>query len=124
MRSGRVPLSTCRWNNDFHCLNSSSTCQTQAVKLTWCSFRTLCCLGAALRSLAKREHVVDIHLLSSNDHFANEALDYGLSLFKCELVQILPQELPKGLRVLHHLLPLQRLLLGREELLEFLGDLG
>ena len=80
-------------------------------------------MGAALRSLAKREHVVNIHLLAGHDHFAHEALDHRLSLFEGELIQTLPQELPKGLRVLYDLLPLQRLLLGREELLEFLGDL-
>lgn len=26
IRSGRVPVSTCRWNQDFHCLNSRSIC--------------------------------------------------------------------------------------------------
>jgi hypothetical protein len=46
-----------------------------------------------------------------------------LSLFAGELIQILPHEWPKGRRVLYALLPLQRLLWGREELLEFLGDL-
>jgi len=80
-------------------------------------------MGAALRPLAQREHVVNIHLLAGHDHFANEALDHRLSLCEGKLIQILPQELPKGLRVLYDLLPLQRLLLGREELLEFLGDL-
>src|SRR5712691_5106887 len=104
-------------------LYEPSLCPTQAVKLTWCAFRTLCCRGAALRSLAKREPVVNIHLLAGNDHCANEALDHRLSLFEGELIQTLPQELPKGLRVLDDLLPLQRLLLGREALLEFLGDL-
>src|SRR6266568_6582211 len=107
----------------FHNLNRSSLCQTQAVKLTWCPFRDLRCTWAALRSLSKREYVVDIHLLSSNDHFADEALDHRLTLFERELIQIFPQELPKGLRMVHDLLPMHRLPLRLCELLEFLGDL-
>ena len=81
------------------------------------------CTGAALRSLSKREHVGDIHLLSSNDHFADETLDHRLTLFERELLQIFPQELPKGLRMVHDLLPRHRLLVRPCELLEFLGDL-
>jgi hypothetical protein len=66
---------------------------------------------------------IDIHLLSSNDHFADEALDHRLTLFERELIQIFPQELPKGLRMVHDLLPMHRLLLCLCELLEFLDDL-
>ena len=107
----------------FHSLKRSSLCQTQAVKLTWCPFRDLRCTWAALRSRSKREHVGDIHLLSSHDHFADETLDHRLTLVKRELIQIFPQELPKGLRMVHDLLPRHRLLVRPCELLEFLGDL-
>ena len=69
------------------------------------------CTGAALRSLSKREHVVDIHLLSRNDHFADEALDHRLTLFERELIQMLTQEVPQGVRMVHDLLPMPRLLL-------------
>src|SRR5690348_11092329 len=81
------------------------------------------CTGAALRSLSKREHGVDIHLLSSHDHCADEALDHRLTLFERELIQIVPQELPKGLRLVHDLVPMPRLRVRLCELLEFLGDL-
>jgi len=74
----------------------SSLCQTQAVKLTWCPFRDLRCTWAALRSLSKREPVVDIPLLSSHDHCADETRDHRLTRFERELIQIFPQELPQG----------------------------
>ena len=80
-------------------------------------------MGTALGSLAKREHGVNIHLLSSHNDFAHKALDDALPFFKRQLIHVRSQELPKGVRMLHDLLPLQRLLLGRQELLEFLGDL-
>jgi hypothetical protein len=80
-------------------------------------------MGTALGSLSKREHVVNIHLFSSNNDFANEALDDGLPLFKRELIHVRSQELSKGVCMLHDLLPMHRLVLGREELLALLGDL-
>src|SRR5713101_3629507 len=106
----------------FHDVNMRSTCQTQAVKLTWCPFRDLRCTWASLRSLSKREHVVDIHLLSSNDHFADEALDHRLTLFERELIQIFPQELPKGLCMVHDLLPMHLLLFGLRPCLVEVGN--
>jgi len=46
-----------------------------------------------------------------------------LTLFERELIQMLAQELPKGVRMVQDLLPLHRLLLRPEELLEVLRDL-
>jgi hypothetical protein len=54
---------------------------------------------------------------------ADETLDHRLTLFERELIQIFPQELPKGLRMVHDLWPMHRLLVRPCELLEFLGDL-
>jgi hypothetical protein len=45
-----------------------------------------------------------------------------LTLFKRELSQIFPQELPKGLRMVHHLLPMHRLLVRPCARLAILGD--
>ena len=100
----------------------SSLCQTQAVKLTWYPFRDMRCTWASLRSLSKREHVVDIHLLSSDDHFAHEALDHRLTRFERELLARLPQELPKGVGLVHDLWPMPRLLLSPGALRECLSD--
>ena len=107
----------------FHDFKISALCQTQAVQLTWCPLRAMRCTGAALRSLSTREHGVDIHLLSSHDHCADEALDHRLTLFERELIPICPQEVPKGLRLVHDLVPRPRRLVRLCERLEFLGDL-
>ncbi len=100
-----------------------SLCQTQAVQLPWCPFRDLRGTWAALRSLSTREHGGDLHLLSSRDHCADETLDHRLTLCNRELIQIVPQELPQGLRMVHDLWPMHRLLGRPCELLEILGDL-
>ena len=46
-----------------------------------------------------------------------------MTLCERELLQIFSQELPKGRRMVHDLLPMHRLLVRPCELLEFLGDL-
>jgi hypothetical protein len=46
-----------------------------------------------------------------------------LTLFEPQLIELLAQELPKGVRMVHDLLPMHRLLWCLRELLEFLRDL-
>lgn len=46
-----------------------------------------------------------------------------MTLFEPQLIELLAQELPKGVRMVHDLLPMHRLLLCLRELLEFLRDL-
>jgi len=104
-------------------LYTSSLCQTQAVKMSWCSLRHARWTLTDLRRLYKREDIVDVHLFSRDYHFVYETLDHRLAFFKRECLQLSPQELPKGFGMVDHLLPMHRLLLRTAQLLPFLLDL-
>ena len=97
-------------------------CQTQPTKKTWCPLRHTRRTRTCLRGTCKREYVVNVDLCSCHDHFAHEALDDGLALFKGEKSQIFSQELPKGLGVLDNLAPMDGLLLCPGNLLPLLLD--
>jgi hypothetical protein len=98
-------------------------CQTQPVKMPWCPLRRAPWAISGLRGTLKRERIVDIHLLAGDDDFPDQALRDGLAFVKGEPVQVVAQQMPKGVGVLNDLLPMPRLLLGKSSLLPFLLDL-
>ena len=63
-------------------------------------------------------------MFSRYHHAADQTLPYHLAVFTGERLQIRPQELPKGLRVLDDLLPMHLLLLGAGEALPLLLELA
>ena len=91
--------------------------------MTWCSLRHVRWPLTDLRRLDKREDVVDVYLFSRDHYFVNQTLGHRLGFFKREALQMPPQELPKGLGMVDHLLPMHRLLLRTAQLLLFLLDL-
>ena len=88
--------------------------------MTWCPLRLWRLATSHLRGRFKREYIVDVHLVSRDDHFMDQALNDGLPLFKGELFQIVAQQLAKARRVVHHLLPVDGLLLGLRQALAVL----
>jgi hypothetical protein len=86
-------------------------CQTQPIKMTWCPLRHVFRALPCLRGKLKREHVVDVNLVAGHHDFTDQAPGHGLTVLKRELLQILAQQLAKGLGMVHDLLPMKRLLL-------------
>ena len=70
-RATLVVSKACRLAYDFHSLNSNSLCQTQAVKMTWCSLRHARWTLTDLRRLYQREDIVDVYLFSCDHYFVN-----------------------------------------------------
>jgi hypothetical protein len=65
-----------------------------------------------LRGKFKREHVVDIPLVSGHDDLAEQTTGDSLAFLKRTLLQVIAQQLPKGVRVINDLLPMPRLFLN------------
>lgn len=78
-----VELYVRRWEHEM--------CQTQPIKTAWCPLKGLALIMTHLRGRGKRERIENIDLVSGYDHFADQTLDDGLTLFKGELVQVLAQ---------------------------------
>jgi hypothetical protein len=120
-RTREITLVTTRLDAEAYCVSDLAelyrqrwpveVCQTQPVKMTWCPLRRASWTINNLRGLLKREHVGDIHVLSGDDDFPDQALRDGLAFVKGEPVQIGPQQAPKGFGVLNDLLPMPRPLL-------------
>ena len=87
-------------------------CQTQPIKMTWRSLRHGFRILPYLRGKFKREHIVDVNLISRHDDFVDQTACDGLAFLKREPLQIITQQLPKGFSVVNNLLPMNRLLLG------------
>jgi hypothetical protein len=85
-------------------------CQTQPIKMTWCSLRLFRQTRRHLRGAYKRENELDVYRFARHNDFADQALGDGLPFFKRELGQILAQQLAKGRSIVHHLLPMDALL--------------
>jgi hypothetical protein len=86
------------------------SCQTQPIKITWCPLRLFGWAINSLRGGFKREDKMDVHVFSRDDDFFDQALSYGLALFKREPFEVIAQQLAKGLGVLDDLLPMNGLL--------------
>jgi hypothetical protein len=102
---------------------TAEVCQTQPIKMTWCSLRLFRQTRRHLRGACKRENELDVYRFSRHNDFADQALGDGLPFFKRELGQILAQQLAKGLGIVHHLLPMDALLPRLRSLATFLGNL-
>jgi len=88
--------------------------------MTGCPLRLWRLATSHLGGRFKREDIINVHLVSRDDHFVDQALNDGLALFKGELFQIVAQPLAKALRIVHHLLPVDGLLLGLRQALAVL----
>src|SRR4029434_7622224 len=68
-------------------------CQTQPIKMSGCPLSLLRQMPSHLRGGIKREHEMEVHLLSGDDNFADQASGDGLPFYKRELFQMVPQQL-------------------------------
>jgi hypothetical protein len=96
-------------------------CQTQPIKMTWCSLRLFRQTRRPLRGACKRENELDVYRFSRHNDFADQAWGDGLPFCKRELGQMLAQQLAKGLGMVHHLLPMDALRPRLRSLATFLG---
>lgn len=71
-------------------------------------FRTL----PYLKGKFKREHVVDVNLVSGYDDLAEQTAGDSLAFLKRKLLQVIAQQLPKDFSMVNDLLPMNRLLLS------------
>jgi hypothetical protein len=122
-----VPCPRHRWNAFEalapHVIWAMEMCQTQPIKMSWCPLSLLRQMPSHLRGGIKREHEMDVHRLSCDDNFADQASGDGLPFYTRELFQIVPQQLAKGCRIVDHLLPVDALLPRLRSLPTFLLDL-
>jgi hypothetical protein len=98
-------------------------CQTQPIKMSWCPLRHCEPTLSDLRGGFKRENTMDVHVFSRDNDPIDQALRDGLPFFTRELVQMIPQSLAKGCRIVDHLLPMDTLMPHVRQLLTLLLDL-
>src|SRR5262245_9995298 len=63
-------------------------CQTQPIKMSGCPLSLLRQMPSHLRGGVKRKHEMNVHLVSRDDHFADQASVNGLPFSKRELFQL------------------------------------
>jgi hypothetical protein len=80
-------------------------CQTQPIKMAWCPHRRFRRAMREPRRRCKRENAMDVNGFTCHDDFVDQALRYGLTLFKRKPFHIMVQQLAKGLGMGNDLLP-------------------